>query len=79
MEIVFQKNQDNDFKMPYQGSLMKIKNNHFGYTKIFHKDDLSYSFITEYKISDITLKLIIKEFIIRLKHKISRKFSRLIK
>ena len=78
IEIVFQKQDDNEFRIPYQGSLMKIEYNNFGYNKIFHRDDLSYSFIPEYNLSKISLRLIIKEFILRLKNKIGRKFRRLV-
>ncbi len=77
LEIIFQKNEDSEFKIPYQGSLMKIEYNNFGYNKVFHRDDLSYSFIPQHKISDVTLKQLIKEFISRLKEKMGRKFRRL--
>lgn len=77
LEMVFQKTENNEFKIPYQGDLMKIEHNNFGYNKIFHRDDLSYSFIPQYKVSGITLRLLFKELIKRFKEKIGRKLRRL--
>ena len=75
IEMVLEKTEDEDFKIPYQDDLMKEKYNHLGFNKIFSHDDMSWSYIPKFnnKIEKFTFKVLLKEFFKKLKNKLFKK------
>jgi len=69
---LFQKQDDSDYKFPYQGSLMNEKYNHAGFNRIYFKDPLSYAYIPSANLitEEINFKILIKEFFRRLLNRI---------
>ena len=48
--VVLQKQEDKEFKMPYQHSLMTLNYNFAGYNRMYHQDPIGYSFLPDNKI-----------------------------
>ncbi len=67
--MVFQKTEDNEFKIPYQTGLFNQKYGSYGFNRVYNRDDLSISYIAEYNIKNISFKILLKEFLKRLKKK----------
>lgn len=65
--MVFQKTEDNEFKIPYQTGLFNQKYNTFGFNRVYNRDDLSISYLAEYNVKDISFKILLKEFFHRIK------------
>ena len=68
--MVFRKKKDEDFKIPYQDNLLLEKYNSYGFNRVYSKDDLSTSYIPQYEIEKISFKVLLKEFLRRLKKKL---------
>ncbi len=60
---VLEKTNDDEFKIPYQGELIKDKYNNFGYNKFYLNDTNKYTYVPQYQINNIKFSKLIKIFI----------------
>ena len=69
---VLQKNDDEEFKVPYQGQYLSEQQGHFGFNRIFHQDPFDYSYIPVFDTSGKNLsgKKLLKELVKRIKNRI---------
>ncbi len=65
--MVMQKTSNEEFKIPYQGTLYNERYNTFGFNKIYHKNDFSESYIPKYSIDNIPFRKLVKEIFKRIK------------
>ena len=72
--VVFQKQNKDEFKIPYQDDLMKEKYNCAGFNRIYFKDPMSYSYIPAANLTteETPFKVLIKEFFRRLIKKLKK-------
>jgi len=68
--MVFQKIEDKEFKIPYQGGLFNQKYNTFGFNRVYNRDDLSISYLAEYNVKHLSFKILLKEFFNRIKKRL---------
>ena len=73
INMVLKKKHDAEFKTPYQGNLLKDLNKSYGFKRVFNKDDLTESFIPVYDIKNVSFKILLKEFFLRIKKKLNLK------
>lgn len=71
---VLQKTSENEFKMPYQGDIVKDIYNIAGFNRAYMKDDMSYNYIpsSTTKLEDASLAVIIKVLIKSFKNSIKK-------
>ena len=71
---VLQKTSENEFKMPYQGDIVKDIYNIAGFNRAYMKDDMSYNYIpsSTTKLEDASLAIIIKVLIKSFKNSIKK-------
>ena len=69
--VVMQKQEDKEFKMPYQHSLMSQTYNFSGYNRMYHQDPIGYSFlpVSKIEVRHLTFKKLLLEVIKRIKIK----------
>ena len=78
VHAVFQKQNDNDYKFPYTGSIMKDNFSSKGFGRMYTQDPLSSHYIPSSKlnIEEVSFKKIITEFFKRSKNRIKNIFFR---
>ncbi|MDC0059926.1 hypothetical protein OAJ18_02815 [Pelagibacteraceae bacterium] len=75
IHAVMQKQENAEFKIPYEGDFMRERYNCAGFNRIYFKDPLSWSAVpsAKYSTEEAPFKLLVKEFFRRLFKKIKRK------
>ena len=64
VHAVLQKQEDSDFKIPYQGNYLSEQQGHLGFNRLFYKDPPGgYSYIPVFDLKSTSGKVLFKELI----------------
>ena len=67
VSAILQKQNDEEFKIPYQGQYLAEKQNHYGFNKLYYQDPPSHSYVPAFDLDHVSGKNLLTQLLKRIK------------